>query len=183
MFNQLCAGNQNQHSEINSLAGNSLLIISQEPALFIHINAHSKGKGKNRQMSWEKKCNSSANISPNKYRAILHRSWALQWSSNKTKLLYKVHKQSFEEALSGWILAKSKSQGKQNTQWYFNEVLAWGWTVKFVLFCALKDLPFCWTCCSCMTCWQEKVLCMPSVDFLSFSWLLCQSVRCNLQSV
>lgn len=29
MFNNLCAGNQNHHSEINSLAGNSLLIISR----------------------------------------------------------------------------------------------------------------------------------------------------------
>lgn len=54
MFNQLCAGNQNQHSEINSLAGKFLLIISQHPVLFIHTNAHSKGKWKNRQMSWEK---------------------------------------------------------------------------------------------------------------------------------
>lgn len=28
--------------------------------------------------------------------------------SNKTKLLYKIHKQAFEEAVSGWIIAKSK---------------------------------------------------------------------------
>jgi len=35
---------------------------------------------------------------------------------SKTKLLYRVHKEAFEEALSGWTQAKSKQQGKQNTQ-------------------------------------------------------------------
>lgn len=98
--------------------------------------------------------------------------------SNKTKLLYKIYKQAFEEAVSGWITAKSK-------QWVtkYSKILKGNvcmeLTVKSVHLYAAICHPVELAVAACLHGRRRSSVCLVFIPPASADY---QSLRCNLES-